>query len=110
LWAGLPVLSVRGKAFAGRMAASLLHAADLPELAVDSLPDYEARALALATDAAALHGMKARTRAAREGPLFDTARFTRDLEAAYGVMQQRALAGKAPVAFAIRRREDAQSR
>ena len=110
LWAGLPVLSVTGKAFAGRMAASLLHAAGLSDLAVDSLETYEARATALANDPGTLEAMKSRTRAAREGPLFDTARFTRDLEAAFAAMHERALAGKPPAPFAIRRREAAQSR
>jgi predicted O-linked N-acetylglucosamine transferase (SPINDLY family) len=34
-------------------------------------------------------------------PLFDTARFTRNLEAAYRVMMARARAGAAPQAFAV---------
>ena len=32
LWAGLPVLTCKGEAFAGRVAASLLHAVGVPEL------------------------------------------------------------------------------
>ena len=35
LWAGLPVLTCRGKAFAGRVAASLLMPSGLPELVTD---------------------------------------------------------------------------
>ena len=35
LWSGLPVLTCRGKAFAGRVAASLLMAVGLPELLTD---------------------------------------------------------------------------
>ncbi|MCM8594070.1 glycosyltransferase family 41 protein, partial [Accumulibacter sp.] len=49
LWAGLPVLTCLGNAFAGRVAASLLHAVGLPELVTDSLADYEALAQRLAT-------------------------------------------------------------
>src|SRR5262249_19050016 len=48
LWAGLPVVTCMGKAFAGRVAASLLHAIGLPELVTSSMADYEALALALA--------------------------------------------------------------
>jgi predicted O-linked N-acetylglucosamine transferase (SPINDLY family) len=45
LFAGLPVLTCKGTTFAGRVAASLLHAAGLPELVTDSLEAYEAGAL-----------------------------------------------------------------
>ena len=51
LWAGLPVVTCQGNAFAGRVAASLLKAVGLPELVTHSLADYEALALRLATDA-----------------------------------------------------------
>ena len=37
LWVGLPVLTCMGERFAGRVAASLLHAVGLPELVTDSL-------------------------------------------------------------------------
>jgi len=87
LWAGLPVLTCRGRAFPGRVSASLLHAVDLPELITDTLDDYETLALALARDPArlkALHDKLASNRAA--APLFDTTRFARNLEAAYLAM------------------------
>src|SRR5262249_41621716 len=45
LWAGLPVVTCVGAAFAGRVAASLLHAVGLPELVTTSLNDYAALAL-----------------------------------------------------------------
>ncbi len=54
LGAGLPVLTCKGNAFAGRVAASLLEAVGLPELVTASLEDYEARALELARDPARL--------------------------------------------------------
>ena len=50
LWAGLPVLTCIGNSFAGRVAASLLHAVGLPELITESLSSYEALALKLARD------------------------------------------------------------
>jgi predicted O-linked N-acetylglucosamine transferase (SPINDLY family) len=53
LWAGLPVLTCMGSAFPGRVAASLLYAADLPELVTKTLEEYEALALRLATNPSA---------------------------------------------------------
>jgi len=84
LWAGLPVLTVMGKAFAGRVAASLLHAIGMPELVTDNLADYEALALATARDPARLAALKEKlARNIGITPLFDADRFTRNLEAAY---------------------------
>jgi predicted O-linked N-acetylglucosamine transferase (SPINDLY family) len=84
LWCGVPLVCVRGQRFAGRVGASLVTAAGVPELAVDTLDDYHRLALALATDAAALQAVKARLTEARDhSPLFDTAGFARDLETLY---------------------------
>ena len=58
LWTGLPVLTCRGSTFAGRVGASLLHAAGLPELITDSLAEYEALALKLARDRDTLRALK----------------------------------------------------
>src|SRR6202012_4706799 len=51
---GVPLVTVTGRAFAGRVATSLLHAVGLPELAASSLEEYEQIALALARDPARL--------------------------------------------------------
>ena len=102
LWAGVPLLTCRGTAFAGRVAASLLTAMALPELITGSLAEYEKLATLLAQDTARLADIRTRLAAARDtSPLFDTARFTRDLEAAYGVMAQTSRAGRAPQGFAV---------
>jgi predicted O-linked N-acetylglucosamine transferase (SPINDLY family) len=94
LFAGLPVLTCKGSTFAGRVAASLLNAAGLPELATESLADYEALALRLAREPARLAGLRAKLAASRAThPLFDTARFTRHLEAAYVQMWERSRRG-----------------
>src|SRR5258705_380332 len=60
LWAGLPVLTRKGTAYAGRVAASLLTAASLPELITETAEDYEALALALARDPARLKALRDR--------------------------------------------------
>jgi predicted O-linked N-acetylglucosamine transferase (SPINDLY family) len=84
LWAGLPVLTCRGTAFAGRVAASLLTAAGLPELITETAEAYEALALALARDPSRLSALRDKLAANRAtAPLFDTPRLARDLEAAY---------------------------
>jgi predicted O-linked N-acetylglucosamine transferase (SPINDLY family) len=81
LWAGLPVLTRRGSAFAGRVAASLLTAVGLPELVAETAQEYEALALALARDPARLKSLRDRLSANRAtAPLFDTPRLARDLE------------------------------
>jgi protein O-GlcNAc transferase len=87
LWAGLPVLTCRGTAFAGRVAASLLTAVGLPELITEAAADYEARALALARDPARLAALRAKLASGHAtAPLFDTPRLARDLEAVYAGM------------------------
>jgi len=60
LWAGLPLLTCRGTAFAGRVAASLLKAVGLPELITENLGDYERLALSLAQDRARLQPYRRR--------------------------------------------------
>jgi protein O-GlcNAc transferase len=87
LWAGLPLITTPGCSFPARVAASVLAAANLPELIAPDLAAYEALALKLARDPAALKAIREKLAASRGSvPLFDTARFTRNLEAAYRAM------------------------
>ena len=58
LWAGLPVLTSVGTTFVGRMAASMLHAAGVPSLAVANLQDYEAMAIKLAREPALVASLR----------------------------------------------------
>jgi predicted O-linked N-acetylglucosamine transferase (SPINDLY family) len=102
LWAGLPLLTCRGSAFAGRVAASLLYAVGLPELVTENLAEYEKLALTLARDPAQLKVYRDRLKEnRRRAPLFDTARTTRQIEAAYEEMLARRLRGEAPRGFAV---------
>ncbi len=97
LWVGLPVLTRMGTTFASRVAASLLNAVGLPELITTAHEAYEAKAVALATNPDALTAVEqtlARNRLT--APLFDTARFTTHLEAAYQAMYARYQAGLPP--------------
>jgi predicted O-linked N-acetylglucosamine transferase (SPINDLY family) len=89
LWAGLPVLTCMGDTFASRVAASLLNAADLPELITQSLAEYQAKAIELASQPETLKAIKHKLDKHREQvPLFDTVQFARDLEKIYtGIWQ-----------------------
>jgi predicted O-linked N-acetylglucosamine transferase (SPINDLY family) len=81
LWAGLPLVTCIGETFAGRYAASLLAAAAVPELVTRSLEEYGALARKLATDTNHLAQIRAKLAANRATcALFDSRRFTRDLE------------------------------
>src|SRR5262249_18206337 len=100
LWAGLPVLTCKGTTFAGRVAASVLAALDLPELVTDSLESYERAAVRLARDAAALSDVRAKLARNRDKQaLFDTARFMRQLEGAFPQMGGRSSPGEPPQSF-----------
>ena len=93
LWTGVPLVTCCGEGFAGRVAASLLTAIGLAELITENLTDYENLALALARDPARLASLKQKLEQNRlTAPLFDTARFTSNLEAAYEKMRDAFLA------------------
>jgi predicted O-linked N-acetylglucosamine transferase (SPINDLY family) len=97
LWAGLPLLTCLGNSFGGRVAGSLLRAVGLPELVTETPAQYEELALALARDPGRLAGIRAKLARNRDTePLFDTARYTRDLAAAYAAMWRRQQAGLPP--------------
>ena len=102
LWAGLPIVTRMGATFASRAAASLLHAVGLSELIADSLENYEKLALRLAKNPDLLGAMKSKLAKNRDTyPLFDTARYTRNIEAAYTRMWELSQKGKSPQSFTV---------
>ena len=102
LRAGLPLLTCRGTGFAGRVAASVLQAAGLPELITASLEEYENRALAFALHTDELANVRARLNTWRtaEGAAGGRS-FVRNLEGAYRQMWTRAQQGLPPESFAV---------
>jgi predicted O-linked N-acetylglucosamine transferase (SPINDLY family) len=97
LWAGLPLLTLRGESFAARVASSLLHAIQLPELITTTQEEYEALAIKLATNPEMLVQIRQKLQKNRlTTPLFDTQRFTRHLEEAYSAMYERYQDGLPP--------------
>jgi len=102
LWAGVPVLTCPGSTFASRVAASLNHAIGLDDMIADSLADYEALALRLANDPAALAAIRARLAQNRDThALFDTPRLARHIETAYRTMWQQYERGDPPAGFSV---------
>jgi predicted O-linked N-acetylglucosamine transferase (SPINDLY family) len=97
LWMGLPVLTQVGRSFSARVAASLLSAVGLPELAVASEHDYEELAVRLAADAEARNAIRSHLNDNRLAlPLFDNTRFSADLGALFARMAERWSTGLPP--------------
>jgi protein O-GlcNAc transferase len=103
LWAGLPFITCMGETFQGRVGASLLIAAGLPELVTRSLEEYESLAKLLASNPVTLQGLKRKLE--QNLPtcsLFDTHRFCRHIEAAYIHMWERIKGGLGAASFSVR--------
>jgi len=102
LWAGVPVIALEGGHYASRVSASVLRAVGLPELIARSPAEYRALALRYARDPAARAALKARLAANRRVmPLFDTARFARNLEAGYRAIWRRYVRQAPPASIRI---------
>lgn len=103
LWTGVPVLTRIGQSFAGRVAASLLTAAGIPELITRSTAEFENLACDLARNAPMISALKTRLAQNRETtPLFDTARMTCNLESAYVEMWKRRQRNEKPSHLSLR--------
>jgi predicted O-linked N-acetylglucosamine transferase (SPINDLY family) len=96
---GLPLLTLRGTAFAARMASSLLTAVGLTDCIATSMADYVARAIRFGTDApgyATLRGKLAGDTWART--LGDSAGFAKRFEATITSVRKRPTAARPKVA------------
>lgn len=94
LWAGVPLVARKGRTFASRVSASLLHAHGFDDLIADDEADYYRKLLALARDPQQRASIRQRLQHARlQSPLFDTERFARDLEDLYAAIWQQHLSG-----------------
>lgn len=103
LWAGLPAVTIAGRGFASRVAASLLANAGLPQLAAPDPAAYAALALTLAQNPDRLATLRAHLAAVRTTcPLFDSPTHTRHLEAAYTEMTRLHRTGRPPHPLVLR--------
>jgi protein O-GlcNAc transferase len=97
LWAGLPHLTCLGQAFAGRVAASLLHAIGMPEMVAQDLAHYEKMAIDMARQPELLdYAHWKLSDLLRGSGLFDTRLFARHIESAYSRIYQQHLFGRLP--------------
>ncbi len=94
LWAGTPVVTARGTHFPSRVSESLLNAINLPELVGEDREAMIALAVKLGKNKKAREALRQKiAQNAKTAPLFDTARFTRNFEAAIGEMVKASRAG-----------------
>jgi protein O-GlcNAc transferase len=100
LGAGLPVLTLKGKAMASRAGESILRAAELPELVAINAERFVEQAVKLTAAGSELPALRKRLATNRDrAPLFNTSARVQELERAFLEMHDRALRGEAPVAF-----------
>lgn len=102
LWAGVPVITLQGGHFASRVSSSLLHAIGLSELVTDRLEEYEKLAVRLASRSSELKAVRQKLKHNRlKKPLFDTARFAKNLERAYCEMWRIFMEGRSPAQIEV---------
>jgi predicted O-linked N-acetylglucosamine transferase (SPINDLY family) len=110
LRAGCPILTRVGDSFPARVCGSLLTTIGVPDLITYSAEEYEAMAVRLARDPALLADLRRRIEHGRaHSPLFDSARFCRNIECAYEAMVERGRAGKPPAHLDVRALAAAQA-
>jgi predicted O-linked N-acetylglucosamine transferase (SPINDLY family) len=99
---GVPVLSMLGKSFASRVGASLLTAANLPELIVNSRSEYIDFAKVLARNPEMINSVRRKLlQNLPNCPLFDLDLYAVNLESAYKVMHDRSIQSLNPVTINI---------
>jgi predicted O-linked N-acetylglucosamine transferase (SPINDLY family) len=102
LQSGLPVLTLSGRSFASRVAASLLQALQLPQLIATNTQDYVDRAVALASAPVRVAELKAQLQQAiATTTLFDSKTLASHVETAYQHMLDRHRRGLPPQSFAV---------
>jgi predicted O-linked N-acetylglucosamine transferase (SPINDLY family) len=90
IWAGLPVVTLKGKSFASRYASSILNSAGQSMLIANSLCEYINLAINLAENPSKLKIIKKELENNRlTMPLFNSQLFTKNIEKAYIKMYER---------------------
>ncbi len=99
LFAGLPVITRLGDTFAGRVAASVLRAAGLPELVTESWEAYEDLAVRVAQQPELRAELARKARATPNSALYDTTALVRRWERALAHMVREMEQGRQPRTF-----------
>ena len=106
LWAGIPVITLEGGHFASRVSASILQAIGMPELVTQNIVEYEELAVKIAQSPEFQNSLKKKIDGNRlTAPLFDSPRFTRNLERAYMEMMRIHQLGESPRLIEVRENE-----
>lgn len=102
IWMGCPIVTCSGDTYVSRTAGSVLNAVGVPELITTSFNDYEALALRLAIHPDELKSVRRKIVQNRDtSPLFNSLRFTRNMERAYENMWEIYLKGEEPRSFKV---------
>ncbi|KAJ0015018.1 hypothetical protein Pint_20284 [Pistacia integerrima] len=103
LWAGLPMITLPLEKMATRVAGSLCLATGLgDEMIVNSMKEYEERAVSLALNRQKLQALTNKLKSVRlTCPLFDTARWVKNLERSYFKMWNLYCSGQKPQHFKV---------
>lgn len=105
LGVAVPLVTLRGTTFAGRVATGILEACDMHELVAETLAGYEHLAIELARNAQLLAALKDRLRrATTQAAFFDANRYCRHLEDALMVAWSRHARGEPPSTLIVERR------
>ena len=81
---GLPVITLQGNSFASRVASSILSSINMPELITTKIDEYENLAIKLGNDKIYLNEIKNKIKTnINKNPLFNSVKFTKDLENIY---------------------------
>ncbi len=98
LWMGVPVLTVRGNCYVGRMTSSILTQLDLTGFIADSPEDFVRRAVALDGQTDCLADLRHELRSVcAASPLCDAAGYAAELEGVYHSMWRRWCAEQSPI-------------
>jgi protein O-GlcNAc transferase len=102
LWAGVPVITLKGNHFISRSPSSTLVAAGLPDLVTETIDQYRNMAVELARDKRLLEKYRTLLKDNRiTSPLFDTGRFVKNYEKALKTMWQLHAGGNPPETIAV---------
>jgi len=102
LYVGVPILTLPGRTFAGRVCASMLTTLGLPELIASDREDFVRLGIELGSNRDKLVEVAAKLATnARTSPLYDMPRYVHGLEQAYERMAERHIGGLPPDHLAI---------
>lgn len=102
LWAGVPVVTFKGRNFASRVSESLLNAIGLADLVANDPEDFVALCTAIASEPGRITSIRENLAYNRfRAPLFDAERFCRHLETGFETMANRARQGLTPEHFDV---------